>query len=65
MKFKQLYTGQAFTFACEHVLGWQGARGPWVKVGPSTYRELQEGHAHGPTHRVGTLTVGVKPWEAA
>jgi hypothetical protein len=59
--FKKLSVGAAFTFKSESDLGWQGARGPWVKVGPSTYRELREGYAHGVTHRVGLATVEVTP----
>lgn len=57
--FKSLHTGAAFTFP-----GTRGnlvsPQGPWVKVGPSTYRELQDGYAHGPTHRVGTVAVKVE-----
>ena len=64
MTFKKLYTSQAFRFASESGvdgLTWQGARGPWVKVGPSSYRALVDGYASGPAHRVGTQSVKVAP----
>ena len=58
--FKTLYLSQAFTFASEtefHAM----AKGPWVKVGARSYRTLQDGFAHGPTHIVGAVNVAVVP----
>jgi hypothetical protein len=64
MTFKDLFTSQAFIFASERDLpGYQGARGPWVKVGKSSYRELRDGYAHGATHTVGTAKVAVYPFK--
>jgi hypothetical protein len=64
MTFAQLYVSQAFTFMAETEIPlYAGARGPWVKVGPRTYRALVDGHAHGPTIRVGTAKVAVTPNE--
>ncbi len=58
--FKRLHTGAAFIFASEHEPCMAVARGPWVKVGPSTYRAMQDGYAHGVTHRVGVASVKVE-----
>lgn len=63
--FRLLAVGQAFRFMSENgvplesggKLAWQGARGPWVKVGARSYRANQDGFAHGPTHTVGTVNV--------
>lgn len=61
--FRLLGVGDAFRFMSEATgtladdgvtrLAWQGARGPWVKVGARSYRRLEDGHASGPTHVVG------------
>lgn len=37
MKFKDLNLGCAFRFESETQLGWQGARGPWIKITPRKY----------------------------
>ena len=61
--FKLLHIGAVFTFTNEagvDGLQWQGARGPWCKVGSTTYRAVESGYAHGPTHRVGTVKVQVE-----
>lgn len=64
--FRLLNVGQAFRFLSERgvladdgktKLPWQGAQGPWVKVGARSYRRLENGHAHGPTFTVGTINV--------
>ena len=64
LTFKRLAIGAAFTFASEAEPCMALAKGPWVKVGPSTYRELVDGHAHGHTHRVGSPSAAVTLWEA-
>lgn len=58
--FNELATGAAFAFAMESEVTYQGARGPWVKVGPYTYRSLVNGYAHGVTHRIGSLSAPVQ-----
>jgi hypothetical protein len=59
-RFRDLPFAAAFVFAAEKdIPGYQGALGPWVKVGQRSYRELRDGHAHGPTHLVGNNTVSV------
>ena len=55
--FRQLAVGQAFKFTSEETLGWQGARGPWIKTGARSYRFVQDGYANGLTHVVGTVNV--------
>lgn len=60
--FKSLFVGAAFRFACESGVGglaWQGARGPWVKVGGKSYRAIENGQVCGPTYVVGTVAAKV------
>lgn len=53
LTFKALPVSATFVFKAEAEFPGM-ARGPWVKVGRSSYRSLVDGYAHGPTHIVGT-----------
>ena len=55
--FKRLQVGATFRFASELALGWQGARGPWVKLSPRKYAPEDMSAEH----RVGSINVDTVP----
>jgi len=63
MRFKDLEPGQAFIFASERdIPHWQGARGPWIKIGKRAYVRLRyDGTINVGTINVGTINVEVYP----
>jgi hypothetical protein len=53
--FKLLTTGRTFRFADELRLGFQGARGPWIKLSPRRYAPEDMSTEH----RVGSVNAAV------
>jgi hypothetical protein len=55
--FKALPIGATFRFASELALGWQGARGPWIKLSPRKYAPEDMSAAH----KVGSINADAVP----
>lgn len=50
-RFRDIALGSTFRFVSELSLGWQGARGPWVKLTPRKYR-------HEDSDALSSITIG-------
>jgi hypothetical protein len=59
--FKDLAIGKTFRFASELELGWQGARGPWIKITPRKYID-ESGQRE---YQVGSIRAAVREVAAA
>ena len=64
--FRDVKVGERFHFASESQPGYEGARGPWIKLGIRRFRLSEEAPSHWselrrPEHTIGSLNVVIAP----